>query len=153
PLAGILGDESWRVRKVAVDGLARHGGQEAVRWLVRALREEHRNPSVLNSALQVLALGGVDAIQPLAEGLIYPDSDLRIYAAHALGDQQDARAIPALIHALEDPDLNVQYHAIEALGKLRAAEAVDHLIEIVESRHFYLAFPALEALTTIADSR
>ena len=152
-LADILSDESWRVRKLAVDGLARHGGQDSVGWLVRALREEHRNPSVLNSALQVLALGGMDAVGPLAECLIDPDSDLRIYAAHALGDQQDARAIPPLVQALDDPDANVRYHAIEALGKLRAADAVDRLLGIVESGDFYLAFPALDALATIADSR
>lgn len=153
PLMGALGDESWRVRRLAVDGLTRHGGQDAVKSLLRALREEHRNLSVLNSALQVLALSGMDAIAPLIECLGDPDVDLRIYAAHALGDQHDPRAIPALIRSLEDPDTNVRYHTIEALGKLRAADAVDALLTVVESGDFYLAFPALDALTKVGDSR
>ena len=153
PLIGVLGDQSWRVRKLAVDGLARHGGDDAVKSLMRVLRQEHRNLGVLNSALQVLALSGLDAIGPLVECLSDGDSDLRIYAAHALGDQHDPRAVSALIGAFDDPDPNVRYHAIEALGKLRAADAVDKLAAIAESRDFYLAFAALDALMRIGDPR
>ncbi|HKP86469.1 MAG TPA: HEAT repeat domain-containing protein [Blastocatellia bacterium] len=152
-LMGSLGDESWRVRKQATDGLARKASAEEVNTLLRALREDHQNPGVLNSALQVLALSGLDAIAPLAEFLNDPDTDLRIYATLALGDQHDSRAIPALVGALEDDDPNVRFHAIEGLGKLRATEAADALAAIAESKDFYLAFPALDALTLINDSR
>jgi HEAT repeat protein len=152
-LAGSLGDESWRVRKTVVDGLARKAGADEINILLRALRDEHRNPGVLNSALQVLALSGIDAIAPLAEFLNDSDVDLRIYATHALGDQHDPRAIPMLIGALEDENANVRYHAIEALGKMRAVDAVDALASVAESRDFFLAFPALDALTVIGDSR
>jgi HEAT repeat protein len=152
-LMGSLGDESWRVRRMAVDGIARRAGADEIDTLLRALREEHHNPGVLNSALQVLALSGIDAITPLAEFLSDPDVDLRIYAAHALGDQHDPRAIPVLARALGDRDANVRYHAIESLGKLRAADAVDALASIAESRDFFLAFPALDALKTICDAR
>ena len=152
-LAGSLGDESWRVRRAVVDGLARKAGAIEVDILLRALREEHRNPGVLNSALQVLALGGIDAIEPLAEFLNDSDVDLRIYATHALGDQHDPRAVHILINALNDENANVRYHAIEALGKMRAVEAADSLAGIAESRDFFLAFPALDALMIIGDSR
>ncbi|MFP5260947.1 MAG: HEAT repeat domain-containing protein [Blastocatellia bacterium] len=152
-LAGSLGDESWRVRKTVVDGLARKAGADEVNILLRALREEHHNPGVLNSALQVLALGGIDAIEPLTEFLNDSDVDLRIYATHALGDQHDPRAVHVLINTLKDENVNVRYHAIEALGKMRAAEAADALAAVAESRDFFLAFPALDALTSIGDSR
>jgi HEAT repeat protein len=153
PLMSALGDASWRVRRLAVEGLARRGGQEALKSLLHALRDEHRNLSVLNSALQVLALSGVDAVAPLAECLSGADTDLRIYAAHALGDQRDPRAVAPLVRALADADVNVRYHAIEALGKLQAADAVDALVGVVESGDFYLIFPALDALTRIGDAR
>lgn len=153
PLMGALGDESWRVRRMAVDGLARHGGPDAIKSLLRTLREEHNNLNVLNSALQVLALSGVDALTPLMEWLKESDIDLRIYSAQALGEQGDPRAVPALVGALEDEDANVRYHAIEALGKLRAVDAVEALTAVAESRDFYLAFPALDALTRIGESR
>jgi HEAT repeat protein len=153
PLVGVLGDASWRVRRLAVEGLARHGGQGAVKSLLVALRNEHRNLSVLNSALQVLAMNGVDAIAPLVECLNDADTDLRIYAAHALGDQRDDAVVAPLINALADADANVRYHVIEALGKLRAADAVDALLGVVEAGDFYLAFPALDALAKIGDGR
>lgn len=54
PLMGVLSDESWRVRRAAVAGLGRRGDPEAVASMLRVLRYEHRNLSVLNSALQVL---------------------------------------------------------------------------------------------------
>jgi HEAT repeat protein len=152
-LMNSLGDESWRVRRTAVDGLARKTGTEEVNNLLRALREEHRNPGVLNSALQVLALSGIDAIEPLARFVNDEDVDLRIYATQALGNQHEVRAIPVLLGALDDEDTNVRYHAIEALGKLRAVDAVDALVKIAESRDFSLAFPALDTLTLIGDSR
>ncbi|HSE99228.1 MAG TPA: HEAT repeat domain-containing protein, partial [Blastocatellia bacterium] len=153
PLTGAMDDKSWRVRKMAVDGLARCGGPDAVRELLFAMRHEHRNLNILNSALQVLALSDFDVTLALAEFLEDADTDLRIYAALALGEQRDPRAIPALVRALDDAEANVRFHAIEALGNLRAVEAVDRLASVAESRDFYLAFPALDALTRIGDSR
>jgi HEAT repeat protein len=153
PLMNSLGDESWRVRKTVVDGLARKVGADEVTMLLRAMREEHHNPGVLNSALQLLALSGLDAIEPLSEFVSDRDVDLRIYAAQALGNQHDARAIPVLLEALQDEDANVRYHAIEGLGKLRAVDAVEALAKLVESGDFSQAFPALDALILIGDSR
>lgn len=146
-----LGDESWRVRRVAVDELALTANETTTAKLLRSLRFEHRNISVLNSALQVLALSNVDVVEPLIEFLNDPDVELRIYAALALGERQDARAIPALIKALEDVDVNVRYHAIEALGHLQAKEAAEKLLSIAQTRDFFLAFPALEALRRIGE--
>lgn len=152
-LIGALGDESWRVRQAAVSGLTPRAEPETIAALLRLLREEHRNLSVLNSALEVLVMSDVDIISPLTEFLRDPDVDLRIQAALALGERRDLRAVPALLQALEDADANVRYHAIEALGKLRAAEAVEALVVVAESRDFFLAFPALDALTRIGETR
>ena len=152
PLVNALGDESWQVRRLAVHGLARHARPDTIMAIVRALRDEHHNLSVLSSALQVLSLSGIDVLEPLVECLNQEDVDLRIYAAQALGEQRDPRAIPALLRALEDDSSNVKYHAIEALGVLSASEAVEALAAIVESDDFYLAFPALDALIRIGDT-
>ncbi|HEY9604511.1 MAG TPA: HEAT repeat domain-containing protein [Allocoleopsis sp.] len=149
PLLRVLGDSSWRVRHVAVEGLAHREESSIATSLVRSLREEHRNPSVLNSVLQVLAHTHVDILPALIECLHDPDVDLRIYAALALGEHQDQRAIPALLDALEDTDTNVRYHAIDALGHLQASEAVDALLGIAESRDFCLSFAALDTLKRI----
>ncbi|HEY9669660.1 MAG TPA: HEAT repeat domain-containing protein [Coleofasciculaceae cyanobacterium] len=149
PLLRVLGDSSWRVRQAAVEGLAHREESSIATSLLRSLREEHRNPSVLNSVLQVLAHTHVDTLPALIECLHDTDVDLRIYAALALGEHHDQRAIPALLGALEDTDTNVRYHAIDALGHLQATEAVDALLRIAESRDFCLSFAALDTLKRI----
>lgn len=153
PLLAALGDESWRVRRAAVEGLARRAAPDAIEALLISVRDNHHNFALLNSALQVLAMSDVDTLSPLVEFLRERDADLRMQAALALGEQGDARAVPALLEALGDEDVNVRYHAIEALGKLRAADAADALAAVAESRDFFLAFPALDALKRIGDAR
>jgi HEAT repeat protein len=153
PLLGALKDESWRVRRAAVEGLSRRAAPDAIAALLASVRENHHHLGLLNSALQVLAMSDVDTLSPLVEFLNDEDADLRMQAALALGEQRDARAAPALLGALEDADANVRYHAIEALGKLRATEAADALAAVAETRDFFLAFPALDALARIGDAR
>jgi HEAT repeat protein len=153
PLLVALADESWRVRRVAAEGLARRAAPDAIAALLASVRENHHNLGLLNSALQVLAMSDVDTLSPLVEFLNDEDADLRMQAALALGEQRDGRATPALMRALGDADANVRYHAIEALGKLRAAEAADALAAVAETRDFFLAFPALDALAGIGDAR
>lgn len=148
-LVEAISDESWRVRKIAVDGLAHHSSKDTVASLLLSIRDQHKNPSVLNSALQVLAMTNLDIIPPLTEFLKDNDPDLRTYSAMVLGDQHDPRAVSPLIGALDDSDPNVRYQAIESLGKLRALEAAYSLAAIAESGDFFLAFPALDALSRI----
>jgi HEAT repeat protein len=127
--------------------------REAVATLMRTLRKAHRDPDVLNGVLQILTSAGWPTFEPLRDLLQEEDPDLRIYAALALGELRDPRAVPGLIQALGDADINVRYHAIEALGRLRAMDAVDPLVAIAETTDFFLAFPALDALAEIGDSR
>ena len=153
PLLDALSDNSWQVRRAAIKGVSQRAAPEAIAALLSSVVENHQNPSLLNSALRVLASSDVDTLSPLLELLRGPDHDLRMQAALALGEQSDTRAIGALIDSLNDADPNVRYHAIEALGKLKAVDAVDPLAEIVESRDFFLAFGALDSLAKIGDPR
>jgi len=148
-----LSDNSWRVRRAAVKGVSQRAAPEAIAALLNSVVENHQNPSLLNSALQVLAASDVDTLSPLLKLLQDAQPELRMQAALALGAQRDVRAVNPLINALKDDDPNVRYHAIEALGKLKTADAVDALAEIAESRDFFLAFPALDALAKIGDAR
>ena len=148
-----LSDDSWRVRRAAVKGVSQRAAPEAIAALLSSVVENHHNPALLNSALQVLASSEVDTLSPLLELLKDADADLRMQAALALGEQRDVRAVGALIDALKDQDPNVRYHAIEALGKLKATEAADALAGIAESRDFFLSFAALDALAKIGDPK
>jgi HEAT repeat protein len=152
PLPSAMADEDWQVRRAAVDALAGRRDPALVDALVSALREGHRNFSVLSSALQLLSLTGVDLTSSLVDLMRHPDADLRIQVALALGTQAGPEAVNALMLALDDEDTNVRFHAIEALGKLGPAAAVERLAAIAESHDFFLAFPALDALSRISDA-
>ena len=153
PMLDALSDKDWTVRREAVQEVSQRAAPEAIAALLNSVVENHHDPALLNSALQVLAASDVDTFSPLLELLQGPDSDLRMQAALALGEQLDERAAGALVKALKDEDTNVRYHAIEALGKLKAVDAVEVLVEIAESRDFFLSFAALEALAKIGDVR
>ncbi len=150
-LTEALGDESWRVRRTAVDRLSRSTDAEMIHGLIRSLKSQHNNAAVLNSALQVLAATRLDDLSPILALLEDPDADLRMYTALFLGEKRHPHVIDALIRALDDPDPNVVYHAIESLGKLRAVEAVERLMAIAESEDFFLSFPAVDALARIEE--
>ena len=152
-LLGALSDDSWQVRRAAIKGVSQRAAPEAIAALLSSVVENHHNPALLNSALQVLASSEVDTLSSLVELLKGPNADLRMQAALALGEQRDVRAAGALTAALKDEDANVRYHAIEALGKLKATDAIDALADIAESRDFFLAFAALDALAKIGDSK
>lgn len=151
PLASAIGDEEWHVRRAAVRAIASRRNAALVDAVVNALRDGHRDFSLISSALQLLSLTGVDVTDALVGLLHHKDATVRVQASLALGTQPRPEAVTALIGALDDPDPNVQFHAIEALGRLAAPAAIDRLATIVETRDFYLAFPAIEALVRIND--
>jgi HEAT repeat protein len=151
-LSVALDDPSWRVRRVAVEGMAAGGGRAVIDTLIEAVRDHHANAALLNSALTALARSGPDAVLPLLPLLTSPDTDTRVYAALALGLMDDTRAVPPLINALDDADVNVRYHAIEALGRIGDPQASAAIVEIAATRDFFLAFPALDALALIGDT-
>ncbi|HEU4506727.1 MAG TPA: HEAT repeat domain-containing protein [Pyrinomonadaceae bacterium] len=150
-LLDALSDDSWRVRRAAIKGVSQRAAPEAISALMSSMVANHQNPSLLNSALQVLASTDVDTVSPLLDLLKHPDADLRMQSALALGEQRDNRAAEGLIEALNDEDPNVRYHAIEALGKLKAVEVTDKLVEVAETGHFFFGFAALDALMQIGD--
>ena len=53
PLLGALSDESWRVRRAAIKGVSQRAAPDAIAALISSIIENHHNPSLLNSALQV----------------------------------------------------------------------------------------------------
>lgn len=147
-----LSSESWSERRDVAGSLA-HAGKTIIAEVLRKIRFEHSNPSVLSSAMRVISLSYEDVTDFLIEFLHDKDKDLRTYAAQMLGEKNGHAVIEALMTALDDPDANVRYHAIESLGKLKAFQAVERLSEIALERDFFTSFPAIDALKAIGDVR
>lgn len=147
-----LSGSDWMKRRDVAGSLS-SAGKIIISEVLRKIRLEHRNLSILSSAMRVISLSSEDISDYLIEFLNDDDHELRIYSAQMLGEKNSPAVVEALIGALDDPDANVRYHAIESLGKLRAFHAVDRLAEIALSGDFFTAFPAVDALRSIGDNR
>lgn len=145
-----LSDESWRVRKVAIEEI-KDSVNEMVVELLKKMKNEHHNLSVLNSIIKVLSSTKIDIIDALTKMLKDEDPDLRIYTIQLLQNQKDPRVEDILISALSDKNSNVIFTAIEGLGKIKSQKAIPFLLDFVKKKDFYLSIPALEALKEIKD--
>jgi len=65
PVVASLSSENWRMRGAAVDAIARHASPDLIESLPLAIRDGHDHLGLLNSALQVFTLSGVDAVSTL----------------------------------------------------------------------------------------
>ncbi len=144
-----LGDESWRVRKAAIDLVAGYGDvAKVVHALVGCMRSED-NAGLRNAAAEAIEKIGKEALSPLLEVIDDEDHDLRKLVIDVLGNIGDERVTPYLIKALSDPDENVKSAAAENLGKVGDDEAVGSLLDVLKSDDLLLKFSSLEALSKI----
>jgi HEAT repeat protein len=151
PLAGALGDASWKVRRAAAESLARVRGVEAAALLLAAVRERHRDLAVLNAAISAIRETRYDVVPALVAMLDDADADVRTYVALALGLLEDRRAVAPLVRTLGDADANVRFHAVEALGRIGAREAAEPLAAVATAGDFATAFAALDALALVGE--
>lgn len=160
-----LSDESWRVRKAAVERLAEvRPVERAVPHLVHALGMGD-DVRARNAAAEALARIGAPAVKALAERLGNEDGDVRKFAADILGEIGHGEGVEPLASALDDPDRNVRAAAAEALGKIggpraavaleRALKADDHLLRVsaLDGLARIGAVPRTETLEPLARDR
>lgn len=144
-----MGDESWRVRKEAVElFLSQPRSVELAGEVVELLHSED-NAGLRNAAVETLIGLGAAVVPVLLEELNSNDHDVRKFVLDILGDIGDEGTIEAMIGALDDPDTNVRASAAENLGKLRSEEAIPHLLEALQESDLLFRFTVLEALGQI----
>jgi HEAT repeat protein len=146
-----MGDESWRVRKEAVE-LYVHLKPElnSVEQLLNLLRSEE-NAGLRNSAAEaVIRLGSTSA--PLLMKMVQDqDPDVRKFVIDVMGAIGDPVFVSPLLQALDDPEVNVASAAAEQLGVLGDPEAAEQLMCAILARDEVLfRFSALGALGLLA---
>lgn len=123
PLIDVMADAPWTVCNHIADSLSKMG-KKTVKYLGEALKSNDENKVCWTTV--VLGRMGDQAILPLIKFLRSKDKRLRFYAARALGESGDERAIKPLIEALNDSYWTVRKNAAEALGKI-GGKAIEHL--------------------------
>lgn len=141
-----MGDQSWRVRKEAIELFFAVPNAAALTGEIIELLHSHENAGLRNAAVEILVRFGRQATPELLEELTCNDHDVRKFIIDILGDVGDERAIAGLVKALDDADNNVRAAAAENLGKLRARETAPILLRAMQSGDLMFKFTALEAL-------
>jgi HEAT repeat protein len=148
-LLACLSDESWRVRKAAVERLvSQEEPARAVEGLLERLADAE-DAGARNAAAEALARIGPPAAQAVAGRLTDSDCDVRKFAADVLGQMRDTGAVESLVAALGDSDGNVRSAAAEALGKIGGDGAAGALEGALASGDRMLQLAALDALARI----
>jgi HEAT repeat protein len=154
----LVGDDEWS-RHERLQELRTGGAPSA---LIDALgkRLAGDDPSRRASARMALAAlahpdspARDDALRYLENALRSADVDLRILAASALGESENADAVPALVAALEDPAPNVVAAAADALGALRDPSSLEPLARLTVHGEAWVRLAAVVALGRLGDVR
>lgn len=146
-----MGDESWRVRKEAVECfVSLNPDLDSVEQLLNLLRNED-NAGLRNTAAEaVIRLGSVAAV-PLMKMVQDQDADVRKMVIDIMGAIGASIFVPALLQALNDPEVNVASAAAEQLGAVGDNDAAEHLVQAILARDDVLfRFSALGALGGMA---
>ncbi|MHB8058410.1 MAG: HEAT repeat domain-containing protein [Desulfuromonadaceae bacterium] len=150
-LFAAMGDESWRVRKDAVDNYINSGPDlVSVEQLLNLLRNED-NAGLRNSAAEAVVRLGSAPSSLLISLVNDQDADVRKFVIDAMGAIGDPAFVTSLLHALNDPEVNVASAAAEQLGALGDAGAAEPLMQAVLRRDDLLfRYSALGALGLLA---
>ena len=144
-----LGDESWRVRKEAVDLiLSVSPGDELARELV-ALLVVQGNAGLRNSVVEVLQTVGESVLPHLVEQLSHEDAGVRKFIVDIMGGIGSSMSITDLKKALGDSDPNVAAAAAESMGLIGDKEALPSLLDCLQRDDLLIRYAILEALVKI----
>ena len=146
-----MGDESWRIRKEAVESYVESTPDlDSVELLLELIRDED-NAGLRNSAAEAaIRLGALSApllIRMIDDG----DADLRKFIIDIMGAIGDPLFVPSLIRSMNDPEVNVASAAVEQLGVLGDSDVVEHLMTALFLRDdLFFRFAVLGALGLVA---
>lgn len=146
-----MGDESWRVRKEAVELFVASSPDECCLGDVLELLRSEENAGLRNSAAEALTRLGSLAARPLIHRVKDPDPDVRKVVIDVLGAIGDPLFVPQLRDALHDPDVNVASAAAEQLGCLGDPRVIPDLLQaLMTQENTLFRFSVLGALSVLA---
>ena len=163
PLIVALEDKDSGVRRYAAAALGNIGDAKAVESLIEALKvgdfyditwgNAKFDEDAREAARDALVNIGEPAVESLIDVLKGEDSNIKKYAAMALGQIGDLKALEPLIKALSDEEDVVRFNAAQALINIGDSRAVGPLIIALDDEISGVRWSAAMALGNIGDTR
>ncbi len=141
-----LSDESWRVRKEAIEGLT---GLPPTSGLVAAMvpmMDPSRELTLRNSIVEVLDGMGHEVTPHLTHHLHVDQPDIRKFLVDILGNIAAVSTIPDLVELLGDSEDNVRAAAAEALASIGDPSVSGALMDAIAGSDDWVIFSILGAL-------
>ncbi len=145
----LLGDESFRVRKTALDLLLNtHQSDQLIDLFIEIL-DAQDNAGLRTAGVEGLTRSGAKAIDKILKAIDTEQWELSKLLVDVLGDIGNAQVIPVLIELTKNSQQNLSTAAIEALGKLGTGDVIPYLGELLKRKEIYIIFSTLEALANL----
>ncbi|MBI5943035.1 MAG: HEAT repeat domain-containing protein [Chloroflexi bacterium] len=151
----LLDDMKIEVRQSAALALGDTKHPAAIPYFMEALRDSFwwfEREQAIADLLNAIEKMGTPVVEPLIEALGNQEGTVRRFAAMALGNLRDPRALEELGMALYDLHHEVGKAAADALAKF-GAQALDVLIESIHHPEVGIRENAVAALGKIQDAR
>ena len=145
----LLGDESFRVRKTALEALLKAHQSDKLTDLFIDIINAQDNAGLRTAGVEGLTRSGPKAVEKILNAIDAEQWELSKLLVDVLGDIGDTRAIELLIELTHSAQQNLSTAAVEALGKLGTEDTIPHLSELLEKREIYIVFSTLEALANL----
>lgn len=144
-----LGDESWRVRKAAVEVIREFPDPaRASKMLVEALSDDE-NAGRRNAAMEGLVLMGGEIVPYLLKNIDHPDHDVRKFIVDILGEIRNDSVIEKLLPLAKDPHENIRLAVVEAMGSIGGETAFKMLLKLLKNDELPMQFAVLHSLARI----
>jgi HEAT repeat protein len=121
-------DTDIRIRLNALSRLGNFQDQRAIEGLITALGDN--NLTIRFKSIEALSKIGKPAVEPLIKAL--KNKETRFFAAKALGEIKDPRAITPLINLLNLNESGISSTAALALGNFKDKKAIDALVKALK---------------------
>ena len=141
-----LSDDSWRVRKEAIEGVTGLTPTEDLVAAMIPMMDPTRELTLRNSVVEALEGMGNDATPFLILHLHVDQPDTRKFLVDILGNIADVSTIPSLVGLLGDDEDNIRAAAAEALASIGDSSVAGPLMEAIADADEWVIFSILGAL-------
>ena len=145
----LLGDESFRVRKTALESLLKTQDPDKLTGLFIDIINSQDNAGLRTAGVEGLTKTGKKAIKHIVQAIDAEQWELSKLLVDVLGDIGDPEVIPVLIKLTSSPQQNLSTAATEALGKIGTEDVVPSITKLLKQKEIYIVFSAIEALANL----